>query len=108
MAFLINLSILIVESALKIISTAICAALILSGCATGIIQTDKDVYMSQKSSAGGAFGDPQGVLADLYVEANDFCAKSNKAVETISTNPEKGIPFVRPSRATLNFRCISK
>ena len=79
-----------------------------SGCATGIVPTDKGAFMSQKSSAGGAFGDPQAVLADLYIEANDFCGKSGKAVETISTNPEKGIPFVRPARATLNFRCVAK
>jgi hypothetical protein len=90
----------------KIVSLA--AVICISGCATGIVPTDKGAFMSQKSSAGGAFGDPQAVLADLYIEANEFCARSGKLVETISTNPEKGIPFVRPARATLNFRCIAK
>ena len=78
----------------------------ITGCASGIIQTDKGVYMSEKTSAGGAFGSPQAVLADLYTEANEFCAKSGKQLETISTNPENGIPFVRAARATLNFKCI--
>jgi hypothetical protein len=81
---------------------------LLSGCATGIVPTDKGVYMASKTSAGGAFGDPQGILADLYVEANQFCGKSGQVVETISTNPESGIPFVRSARASLNFRCVAK
>jgi hypothetical protein len=92
---------------LKFISVLI-GTIILTGCATGIIPTDKGAFMSQKNSAGGAFGDPQSVLADLYREANDFCAKNNQVVETISSIPEKGIPFVRPARATLNFRCVAK
>lgn len=66
--------------------------------------TPQGIYVSE-NSIGGAFGDPQGVLADLYGEANVFCAKNDKVVETISTNLEKGIPFVRAARATLNFRC---
>jgi hypothetical protein len=81
---------------------------LLTGCATGIVQTDKGVYMSSKTSAGGAFGDPQAVLADLYSEANEFCGRSSQAVETISKNPEKGIPFVRSARASLQFRCVAK
>lgn len=86
---------------------ALAITVLIFGCATGIVPTDKGEYMSQKTSAGGAMGDPQSVLADLYREANDFCSKTDKAVETISTNPEKGVPFVRPARATLNFRCVT-
>ena len=83
-------------------------AMLVGGCATGIVPTDKGAFMASKSSAGGAFGDPQGLLADLYVEANEHCAKSGQVVETISTKPESGIPFVRPARASLNFRCVPK
>ena len=81
---------------------------LLGGCATGVVETDKGVYMSSKSSAGGAFGDPKAVLADLYTEANEFCGKSQRTVATVSANPERGIPFVRPARASLEFRCVAK
>jgi hypothetical protein len=83
-------------------------ALLLSSCATGIVPTDKGAFMASKTSAGGAFGSPQSLLAELYEEANLHCAKSGQAVETLGTNPENGIPFVRPARASLNFRCIAK
>jgi hypothetical protein len=84
------------------------SAVLLASCATGIVATDKGAFMASKTSAGGAFGSPQSLLAELYEEANQHCAKSNQVVETIATNPENGIPFVRPARASLNFRCIPK
>jgi len=80
----------------------------LAGCATGVVQTDRGAFMASKTSAGGAFGDPQALLADLYVEANQHCERSGQAVETISTNPEAGVPFVRPARSSLHFRCAAK
>lgn len=83
-------------------------SLIVAGCASGIVPTDKGAYMTQKMSAGGAFGDPQSILADLYVDANKFCSDQGRSVETISSLPESGIPFVRAARATLNFKCIPK
>ena len=79
-----------------------------ASCATGIVPTDKGAFMASKTSAGGAFGSPQSLLAELYEEANQHCAKSGQTVETIATNPENGIPFVRPARASLNFRCVAK
>lgn len=87
---------------------ATAVALLLVGCATGVVPTDKGAFMASKTSSGGAFGDPQGILADLYVEANAHCSKSGQVVETLSTNPEGGIPFVRAARASLHFRCVSK
>ena len=93
---------------MKKVVAAVALASLLIGCATGIVPTDRGAYMASKTSAGGAFGDPQGMLADLYAEANQFCGKSSQIVETIRTNPESGIPFVRPARASLNFRCVAK
>ncbi|MGW8390643.1 hypothetical protein [Pseudoduganella sp. HUAS MS19] len=84
------------------------ASLLVTGCATGVVPMDKGEFMASKSSAGGAFGDPQAVLADLYIDANAHCSKSGQTPETISAMPEKGVPFVRPARATLKFRCVSK
>lgn len=64
--------------------------------------------MASKTSSGGAFGNPQSLLAELYEEANQHCLQSKKAVETISTTVENGIVMLRTARASLNFRCISK
>ena len=80
---------------------------LLSGCATGIIPTDKGAFMASKTSAGGAFGNPQSLLAELYVEANQHCGTLGKGVETTSTTVENGIPMIRTARASLNFRCVA-
>jgi hypothetical protein len=42
----------------KAVSAAVLVA-VQSGCATGVVQTDEDAFMASKTSAGGAFGDPQ-------------------------------------------------
>jgi hypothetical protein len=93
---------------MKILSALLLIVLFTTSCATGVVPMDKGEFMSSKSSAAGAFGDPQAVLADLYKEANEYCAKTGQSVETISAMSEKGIPFVRPARATLKFRCVNK
>lgn len=80
----------------------------LAGCATGVVATDKGAYMTSKTSAGGAFGSSQALLAELYEEANQHCSKTGQAVETVTANPENGIPFVRPARASLHFKCVAK
>jgi len=51
------------------------------------------------------FGPADGAKADVYQEANNFCAKQNKKLETVKldmTNPG----FARPASASLQFRCI--
>jgi hypothetical protein len=81
----------------------------LAGCAsTGVVQTDKDVFLISKQSAAGIFGTPDGVRADIYAEANAHCAKSSKAVETVSAEVKDAKPFVRQGSASLQFRCIDK
>lgn len=51
------------------------------------------------------FGTPEGVKNDIYVEANEFCAKQNKAVETVNLQMNHAIPAVRQGSANLTFRC---
>jgi hypothetical protein len=59
-------------------------ALVLTGCAsTGVVPMDKDTYIVAKRSAQFGFGPADGVKADVYREANDFCAKENKKLETM-------------------------
>ena len=80
----------------------------LVGCAsTGIVQTDGDKYMLAKKSAQVGFGPPIGVRAEVYQEANEFCAKQNKAVETINLELTNS-GFGRAAAVNLEFRCKAK
>lgn len=81
----------------------------LAGCAsTGVVPTDKGAYMISKQSAAGIFGTPAGVMADIYKEANEFCAGKDQAVETINADQKNAIPFARQGSASLQFRCVPK
>jgi hypothetical protein len=62
--------------------------------------------MISKQSAAGVFGTPGGVQADVYAEANDFCARSGKRVETVNIEVLAAVPFVRTGSATLKFKCV--
>lgn len=78
---------------------------LLSSCAsTGVVQTDSGIYMIAKRSAQFGFGPPDAIKAEVYTEANEFCVKTNKEVETIKlevTNTGLG----RPGNVSLTFRC---
>ena len=80
---------------------------VLTGCAsTGIVLMDKDTYMVVKRSAQVGFGPADGAKADVYQEANDFCIKQNKKLETVKLEMvDSG--FARPASASLQFRCVS-
>lgn len=80
--------------------------LALTGCtSTGVVPMDKDAYMISKRSAQVGFGPAYGAKADVYREANAFCAKQNKKVETIALNMTDGA-FARPASVSLQFRCV--
>lgn len=82
-------------------------SLVLLGCSsTGIIPMDRDTYMVSKRSAQIGFGPPVGAKADVYKEANDFCASQDKKVETVNLETTDS-GFGRPASASLQFRCIS-
>jgi hypothetical protein len=68
---------------------------------------DRGTYMIAKKSAAGVFGTPDGVRADIYTEANEFCARTGKAVETVNIEVKGAIPFVRSGSAMLQFKCVS-
>jgi len=80
--------------------------LALTGCSsTGVVPMDKDTYMVSKRSAQIGFGPADGAKADVYREANEFCAKQNKKVETVALNmTDSG--FARPARAEIQFKCV--
>jgi hypothetical protein len=80
---------------------------VLTGCAsTGIVPMDKNTYMVAKRIAQIGFGSADGAKADVYQEANDFCAKQNKILETVKLEMiDSG--FARSASASLQFRCVS-
>jgi hypothetical protein len=82
--------------------------LIVIGCAsTGVVQTDANTYMIAKKNPQVGFGPPIGVRAEVYQEANEFCAKQNEVVETIKLELTNA-GFARSAAATLVFRCKAK
>ena len=80
----------------------------LSACAnTGVVPMDKGTYLIAKKSPQVGFGPPIGVKGDAYAEANEFCAKSGKAVETVKLD-ETNAGFGRAAAVSLVFRCVPK
>ena len=83
--------------------------LVLTGCvSTGVVPIGNNSYMISKKSAGCGFSSAEGTKADLYVEANAYCEKQNKEIETVDAITRDGVPFVRCASAELQFRCVEK
>jgi uncharacterized protein YceK len=92
---------------MKQLLLAIALTLVLTGCSsTGIVPMDKDTYMLSKRSPQLGFGKAYAVTADVYREANDFCAQQNKKVETVKLDTDNS-RFGTPASASLQFRCVS-
>lgn len=81
------------------------AALALAGCAATIVPADGDSYLATKTSAKGMFASAGSPKADVYQEANEFCAKKGQQVETVNVKAQNGAPF-RSANAELQFRCV--
>jgi hypothetical protein len=83
-------------------------ALILTGCSsTGVVPTGPDTYMlAKRSLAPGATGAE--VTADLYREANAFCAEEKKQLLTVNVTAQDYRPFVRLANSKLEFRCVAE
>lgn len=82
-----------------------CAALLLVGCAsTGVVPMDKGTYLIAKKSPQVGFGPPIGIKGDAYTEANQFCAKDGKVVETLKLE-ETNSGFARA--AAVSFSSVA-
>ena len=93
---------------MRVIYIVLCITVTLAGCAsTGVVPADRGTYMISKQSAAGIFGTPNGVKADIYTEANEFCVRTGKTVETVNIEVKDAIPFVRTGSAMLQFKCVS-
>ena len=81
-------------------------ALALTACSTGIIPTDGGTYMIARRSAQVGAGPPVGAQAKAYKDANDFCAKQGRSVETVKIDLDPS-SFGHPGSVNLQFRCVS-
>jgi hypothetical protein len=83
-------------------------AVSLSACAsTGIVPMDKGTYLIAKKSPQVGFGPPIEIKGEAYTEANDFCAKDGKNVETLKLE-ETNSGFAKAAAVSLEFRCVPK
>lgn len=77
-----------------------------AGCAsTGVFPIGQDTYVLAQRGASCGYGPPAEVAADLYREANAFCAGQKKQLMPVKINYRAGIPFARCASAELQFRC---
>lgn len=84
-------------------------AFIMTGCATnsGVIPDGKDAYIVLVS--GGHGFSSAGVLKiDAYKNANAYCMKQDKQLETISEKTVQAGILSNVSEAELKFRCIAR
>ncbi len=90
------------------VAIVILAVGIFSGCAnTGIVPMDKGTYLIAKKSPQVGFGPPIGIKGEAYTEANEFCAKEGKVVETLKFE-QTNAGFARSAAVSLEFRCVAK
>jgi hypothetical protein len=81
-------------------------AVLLVACShTGVVPMDKGTYMVAKKSPQVGFGPNSQLKADVYAEANEFCSKSGKTVETIKFE-DSPAGFAKSPTASLQFRCV--
>jgi len=81
--------------------------LFLTGCTTysGIIQDGKDSYIVIVSGAT-RFSSSSDLKINAYKEANVFCKKSDKQLETISERTIQAGVLSNSAEAELKFKCI--
>lgn len=78
---------------------------ILTGCSsTGVVTIGDNLYMIGQRSAQMGIGRPVGVIGDVYTEANNFCKKDNKDVETVNLVVQD-THLARPGSVELHFKC---
>lgn len=81
------------------------ASIFLVSCSsTGVVPMDGSTFMIAKRSAQVGFGPPDAVKADVYREANSFCANKGKEVETINLEVTNSA-LAKPGNVSLTFRC---
>jgi hypothetical protein len=67
---------------------------------------DRDSFIISKTSAACGFRSAAGTRAEIYAEANQFCAARRQQVSTISSTGQDGVIGARCASAELLFRCV--
>ena len=83
--------------------------LVLVGCAgvTDVVETGPDSYMiASHGTMGWSSGPAQ--KAQAFTQANDFCQKTGKVVEVITSNDSGNGGFGKISSAEVSFKCVDK
>lgn len=87
---------------------SIAAAISISGCtSTGVVPIEKDAYMIGKKDGSPGLGVSFSNKAEVYKEANDFCAAKDLGVETLNltTTPAR---VAQLGSTELNFKCVPR
>lgn len=84
----------------------LCAAGLIGCASSGIVPMDSGVYLLSKKSPQLGFGPPIGIKGEVYAEANDFCARTGKSVQT-TRYEETSASFARSAAVALEFRCVT-
>lgn len=88
--------------ALRLLSVLL--SVVLAGCGAGqVMQTGSDTYSVTSSGAGFS---TDGVKADVYREANEFCALKKRTMVEVSLKTQDGALGRNPPSADLKFRCL--
>lgn len=93
---------------MKIFSLPLLAILI-GGCAgvTDVVPTGKDTYMvASHGTMGWSSGGAQ--KAKAFTQANEFCQKTGKTLEVISTNDSGNGGFGKISAGQIDFKCVKQ
>ena len=88
----------------KYILILICLTTFSSCSSTGIVKLEKDTYMVSEKSAKVGFVSAAEEKAAVYKQANEFCSKQSKEVETVKLEMRDSGAFKQAS-ATLEFKC---
>ncbi|VTU38290.1 hypothetical protein H4CHR_04386 [Variovorax sp. PBS-H4] len=85
---------------------ALVALAALAGCAspTGIVPIGDGIYMSSKLGGMTTYSGGQ-VKAELFKEADAFCAKSGKKLSPVTSTSQDVIVYNYAS-AEIQFRCV--
>jgi len=82
-------------------------AVALSGCSTGVVKLEENVFMVSVTSATIGFRAADEERAKCYIQANKYCAEFGKEVKTVNVEA-RGSGFARPAKARLEFSCVDK
>ena len=80
--------------------------LLLLGCASsGVVSLSSDKFIISKNTAKFGGGISASAASEVHEEANDFCAKRGRKVETIDLQLSPG-RIGSMGSVTLQFRCV--